>query len=194
MCAHPCIWLTRRHTLLRWHPSALACQCWMQRRVLTCEWVAILVSLRRPVSRRPSSTSPTHHQAGRQRRRHDTAQQSGCAHACTCIPMPCGREYTHANAHVVPFQSVWFKCVEQEEAGAVGLHSFRVCVLSPCCVGFTPSPCQVAIVGKGLTFDSGGYNLKAGAGSMIELMKFDMVSGSIHWGVGGGCTLHVLTE
>jgi len=33
---------------------------------------------------------------------------------------------------------------------------------------------KVAIVGKGLTFDSGGYNLKAGAGSMIELMKFDM--------------------
>jgi leucyl aminopeptidase len=32
----------------------------------------------------------------------------------------------------------------------------------------------VALVGKGLTFDSGGYNLKVGAGSMIELMKFDM--------------------
>lgn len=30
---------------------------------------------------------------------------------------------------------------------------------------------KVAIVGKGLTFDSGGYNLKAGAGSMIEMMK-----------------------
>ena len=29
-------------------------------------------------------------------------------------------------------------------------------------------------MGKGLTFDSGGYNLKAGVGSMIELMKFDM--------------------
>ncbi len=29
----------------------------------------------------------------------------------------------------------------------------------------------VAVVGKGLTFDSGGYNLKAGAGSMIEMMK-----------------------
>jgi leucyl aminopeptidase len=29
-------------------------------------------------------------------------------------------------------------------------------------------------VGKGLTFDSGGYNIKAGAGSMIEKMKFDM--------------------
>lgn len=33
-------------------------------------------------------------------------------------------------------------------------------------------------MGKGLTFDSGGYNLKVGAGSMIELMKFDM----------GGCS------
>ena len=33
---------------------------------------------------------------------------------------------------------------------------------------------KVALVGKGLTFDSGGYNLKAGPGSMIELMKFDM--------------------
>eukprot|EP00270_Netrium_digitus_P015077 TRINITY_DN5220_c0_g1_i1.p1 TRINITY_DN5220_c0_g1~~TRINITY_DN5220_c0_g1_i1.p1 ORF type:complete len:686 (+),score=214.24 TRINITY_DN5220_c0_g1_i1:133-2190(+) len=32
---------------------------------------------------------------------------------------------------------------------------------------------RIAIVGKGLTFDSGGYNLKVG-GSMIELMKFDM--------------------
>mmetsp|Transcript_58072 Transcript_58072/g.160582 ORF Transcript_58072/g.160582 Transcript_58072/m.160582 type:complete len:441 (+) Transcript_58072:189-1511(+) len=32
---------------------------------------------------------------------------------------------------------------------------------------------KVAIVGKGLTFDSGGYNLKVGA-SLIELMKFDM--------------------
>lgn len=26
-------------------------------------------------------------------------------------------------------------------------------------------------MGKGLTFDSGGYNIKAGAGSMIEMMK-----------------------
>lgn len=28
-----------------------------------------------------------------------------------------------------------------------------------------PAPMQIAIVGKGLTFDSGGYNLKAGGGS-----------------------------
>lgn len=33
---------------------------------------------------------------------------------------------------------------------------------------------KIALIGKAITFDSGGYNLKAGAGSMIELMKFDM--------------------
>mmetsp|Transcript_24929 Transcript_24929/g.41072 ORF Transcript_24929/g.41072 Transcript_24929/m.41072 type:complete len:616 (-) Transcript_24929:405-2252(-) len=33
---------------------------------------------------------------------------------------------------------------------------------------------KIAIIGKGLTFDSGGLNLKAGAGSMIEMMKIDM--------------------
>lgn len=33
---------------------------------------------------------------------------------------------------------------------------------------------KLAIVGKGLTFDSGGYNLKTGPGSSIDLMKFDM--------------------
>ena len=33
---------------------------------------------------------------------------------------------------------------------------------------------KICFVGKGLTFDSGGYNIKAGAGSMIEKMKFDM--------------------
>lgn len=37
-----------------------------------------------------------------------------------------------------------------------------------------PPKKKVALIGKGLTFDSGGYNLKAGAGSMIEMMKFDM--------------------
>ncbi|XP_039132328.1 leucine aminopeptidase 1-like [Dioscorea cayenensis subsp. rotundata] len=33
---------------------------------------------------------------------------------------------------------------------------------------------KLAIVGKGLTFDSGGYNIKTGPGCSIELMKFDM--------------------
>ena len=33
---------------------------------------------------------------------------------------------------------------------------------------------KIALVGKGLTFDSGGYNLKVGAGSQIDMMKYDM--------------------
>ncbi|CAF2137276.1 unnamed protein product [Brassica napus] len=33
---------------------------------------------------------------------------------------------------------------------------------------------KLALIGKGLTFDSGGYNINAGTGSPIELMKFDM--------------------
>eukprot|EP00966_Prymnesium_polylepis_P215174 4983433-Prymnesium_polylepis.1 len=37
-----------------------------------------------------------------------------------------------------------------------------------------PATKKLGLVGKGLTFDSGGYNIKAGAGSMIEKMKFDM--------------------
>eukprot|EP00173_Palmaria_palmata_P004689 Plantae.Rhodophyta-Palmaria_palmata.ctg6870.p1 GENE.Plantae.Rhodophyta-Palmaria_palmata.ctg6870~~Plantae.Rhodophyta-Palmaria_palmata.ctg6870.p1 ORF type:complete len:395 (-),score=84.74 Plantae.Rhodophyta-Palmaria_palmata.ctg6870:754-1914(-) len=40
---------------------------------------------------------------------------------------------------------------------------------------------KVAIVGKSVCHDTGGYNIKAGAGSMIELMKWDMG--------GGGTTL-----
>eukprot|EP00170_Pyropia_yezoensis_P003965 contig_16369_g3976 len=32
----------------------------------------------------------------------------------------------------------------------------------------------VALVGKGVTFDTGGYNLKLGAASMLDKMKFDM--------------------
>lgn len=37
----------------------------------------------------------------------------------------------------------------------------------------TPNTVKIALIGKGLTFDSGGYNLKV-AGSLIELMKIDM--------------------
>ncbi|KAJ9558001.1 hypothetical protein OSB04_012615 [Centaurea solstitialis] len=33
---------------------------------------------------------------------------------------------------------------------------------------------KLAIVGKGLTFDSGGYNIKTGPGCSIEMMKVDM--------------------
>ncbi|OIW18629.1 hypothetical protein TanjilG_13381 [Lupinus angustifolius] len=37
-----------------------------------------------------------------------------------------------------------------------------------------PINVKLALVGKGLTFDSGGYNIKTGPGCLIELMKFDM--------------------
>jgi leucyl aminopeptidase len=33
---------------------------------------------------------------------------------------------------------------------------------------------SIPIAAQGVTFDSGGLNIKAGAGSMIEMMKFDM--------------------
>lgn len=47
----------------------------------------------------------------------------------------------------------------------------------------------VALVGKGVTFDSGGYNLKAGAGSMIEMMKFDMGGAASVLGAAKGLSL-----
>ncbi|KAG6627996.1 hypothetical protein CIPAW_15G168600 [Carya illinoinensis] len=37
-----------------------------------------------------------------------------------------------------------------------------------------PAKVKLALVGKGLTFDSGGYNIKTGPICSIELMKFDM--------------------
>ncbi|KAE9602353.1 hypothetical protein Lal_00049869 [Lupinus albus] len=37
-----------------------------------------------------------------------------------------------------------------------------------------PINVKLALVGKGLTFDSGGYNIKTGPACSIELMKFDM--------------------
>lgn len=77
--------------------------------------------------------------------------------------------------------------------------SFRACFKRKCCRMVCPTQqCHppalpagevkrnIAIVGKGLTFDSGGYNLKAGAGSMIEMMK---VRGCMGVGAGGCCWL-----
>lgn len=42
------------------------------------------------------------------------------------------------------------------------------------CDDSSEAPRRVTLIGKGLTFDSGGYNLKSGPSAMIELMKFDM--------------------
>lgn len=74
------------------------------------------------------------------------------------------------------------KILDEKECEAMGMGSFlavsRASNLGARLIHLTYSPGgevkrKLGIVGKGLTFDSGGYNLK-GAGSMIELMKFDM--------------------
>eukprot|EP00434_Breviolum_minutum_P028724 symbB.v1.2.025415.t1/scaffold2462.1/size78695/8 len=73
------------------------------------------------------------------------------------------------------------KILDEKECEALGMGSFlavsRASNLGARLIHLTYSPGgevkrKVGIVGKGLTFDSGGYNLKVGG--MIELMKFDM--------------------
>ncbi|KAB1206002.1 Leucine aminopeptidase 3, chloroplastic [Morella rubra] len=49
-------------------------------------------------------------------------------------------------------------------------HFIHLCYKPPS----GPAKVKLALVGKGLTFDSGGYNIKTGPGCSIELMKFDM--------------------
>lgn len=49
-------------------------------------------------------------------------------------------------------------------------HFIHLCYRPPS----GPIKARLGLVGKGLTFDSGGYNIKTGPGCSIELMKFDM--------------------
>ena len=74
------------------------------------------------------------------------------------------------------------KILEQADCETLGMGAFlavaRASDIPPKFIHLTysngvPSR-KLAIVGKGLTFDSGGLNLKTGAGSSIELMKTDM--------------------
>eukprot|EP00457_Paulinella_chromatophora_P007054 gb/GEZN01007074.1/.p1 GENE.gb/GEZN01007074.1/~~gb/GEZN01007074.1/.p1 ORF type:complete len:467 (+),score=-23.22 gb/GEZN01007074.1/:211-1401(+) len=74
------------------------------------------------------------------------------------------------------------KILEREECQALGMGSYLAVgqgsSLPPKFIHITYTPKglinrRVAIVGKGVTFDSGGYNLKVGA-SKIEMMKYDM--------------------
>jgi len=73
--------------------------------------------------------------------------------------------------------------LEKEACEALGMGAFlgvaQASDLPPKFIHLTYKPTgtprrKLAIIGKGLTFDSGGLNIKAGAGSMIEMMKFDM--------------------
>ncbi|WOD38774.1 leucyl aminopeptidase [Nodosilinea sp. E11] len=72
--------------------------------------------------------------------------------------------------------------LEQEQCEALGMGAYlgvaRASDLPPKFIHLTYRPAgtptrKLAIVGKGLTFDSGGLNIK-GAGSGIEMMKIDM--------------------
>ena len=74
------------------------------------------------------------------------------------------------------------KVLERSDCQALGMGAYlgvsQGSDLPPQFIHLTYRPAdavqrRVALVGKGLTFDSGGYNLKV-AGSQIELMKFDM--------------------
>jgi leucyl aminopeptidase len=74
------------------------------------------------------------------------------------------------------------RVLEKEECEALGMGAFlgvaQASDLPPKFIHLTYKPSgtprkKIAIIGKGLTFDSGGLNIK-GAGSGIEMMKTDM--------------------
>ncbi|MEO0350870.1 MAG: leucyl aminopeptidase, partial [Cyanobacteria bacterium P01_A01_bin.15] len=75
------------------------------------------------------------------------------------------------------------KVLEQADCEALGMGAYlgvsMASEMPPKFIHLTYTPKgtpkrKLALIGKGLTFDSGGLNIKAGAGSMIELMKMDM--------------------
>ncbi len=75
-----------------------------------------------------------------------------------------------------------YKILSQKDCDQLGMGSYLAVAkgsdLPPKFIHLTYSPNdeikrKIVLVGKGLTFDSGGYNLKVGA-SQIEKMKYDM--------------------
>jgi leucyl aminopeptidase len=72
--------------------------------------------------------------------------------------------------------------LERDDCAALGMGAYlgvaKGSDLAPKFIHLTIRPAgpvhrRIALVGKGITFDSGGYNLKT-AGSQIEMMKYDM--------------------
>jgi leucyl aminopeptidase len=88
-------------------------------------------------------------------------------------------------------EGMTIKVLGRAECAELGMGSFlgvaQGASSEPHFIHMTYSPAdgvvnkKIAIVGKSVCHDTGGYNLKAGPGSMIELMKWDMG--------GGGTTL-----
>jgi leucyl aminopeptidase len=86
-------------------------------------------------------------------------------------------------AEIAQAHGLELEVLEKEDCEKLGMGAFlgvaQASDLPPKFIHLTYKPSgqprrKLAIVGKGLTFDSGGLNLKAGPGSMIEMMKFDM--------------------
>tara|TARA_Y100001978_G_scaffold197667_1_gene208868 strand:+ start:730 stop:2208 length:1479 start_codon:yes stop_codon:yes gene_type:complete len=78
--------------------------------------------------------------------------------------------------------SLQVKILEKSDCEELGMGAYLAVAkgseLKPKFIHLTYRPkdkvhTKIALVGKGLTFDSGGYNLKVGA-SQIEMMKYDM--------------------
>lgn len=86
-------------------------------------------------------------------------------------------------AEIAKAHGLTLKVLEQADCEALGMGAYlgvsMASDLPPKFIHLTYSPegkprRKLALIGKGLTFDSGGLNIKAGAGSMIEMMKMDM--------------------
>ena len=87
-----------------------------------------------------------------------------------------------AAASIAADYGIELKVLERSDCEALGMGAYLAVAqgsdLPPKFIHLTYRPAaetrrRVALVGKGLTFDSGGYNLKV-AGSQIEMMKYDM--------------------
>jgi leucyl aminopeptidase len=88
----------------------------------------------------------------------------------------------NAAASIAADYGIELKVLERSDCEALGMGAYLAVAqgsdLPPKFIHLTYRPAgetrrRVALVGKGLTFDSGGYNLKV-AGSQIEMMKYDM--------------------
>ena len=124
------------------------------------------------------------------------AAEAGLAHvAATCSGVELARRLVAAPPNKVTPQSLAdeafaiadafgleIKVLERADCEALGMGAYLGVAqgsdLPPKFIHLTCRPAgevtrRVALVGKGLTFDSGGYNLKT-AGSQIEMMKYDM--------------------
>lgn len=85
--------------------------------------------------------------------------------------------------HLASEYNLQLEILEREDCEKLGMGAFlgvaQASDLPPKFIHLTYKPegtpkRKLAIVGKGLTFDSGGLNIKAGVGSSIEMMKMDM--------------------